>query len=68
MQVQATIEDPTHLRLIQPLDMTVGSLVVVEIVETVGNGTFPDSSAALLDSAYGADEPDYSGSGTLIEN
>lgn len=68
MQVQATIEDPTHLRLIQPLDMTVGSLVVLEIVDTVGNGTFPDSSAALLDAAYGADEPDYSGSGTPIEN
>jgi len=68
MQVQATIEDSTHLRLIQPLNVTVGSLVVLEIVEILDQENFRDSSAALLDSAYSVDEPDYSGSGTLIKN
>lgn len=68
MQVQATVEDPTHLRLIRPLDAKVGSLVVLEIVESSDDKAFLDSSAALLDSAYGVDEPDYSASGTLIEN
>ena len=68
MQVRAKIEDPTHLRLSQPLDVKIGSFVVLEIVETVDHDAFLDSSAALLESVYGADEPDYSTSGTLIEN
>ncbi len=68
MQLHATIEDSTHLRLIRPLDMAVGSLVVLEIVDTTEDEIFLESSAVILDSAYGADEPDYSESGTPIEN
>lgn len=48
--------------------MAVGSLVVLEIVDTTEDEIFLESSAVILDSAYGADEPDYSESGTPIEN
>lgn len=67
MQVQATIEDPTHLKLVQPLDAEVGSVVILEIVEDAGRNEFLTGSAALLERAYGDDEPDYSDSGTPIQ-
>lgn len=50
------------------MDVKIGSIVVLEIVETIDHDAFLDSSAALLESAYGADEPDYSTSGTRIGN
>ena len=68
MKFEAMMEDSTHLRLIRPLCAKVGSLVILEIVEMIDHENFLDSSAALLDSAYGADEPDYSIAGTLITN
>ena len=60
MKLEAVMKDPTHLRLIRPLGVKVGSLVVLEIVEMIDHENFLASSAALLDSAYGAGEPDYS--------
>jgi len=68
MPLLARIEDSTHLRLEQPLNGKVGSLVVLEILEAVDQEDFLDSSAALLEAAYCADEPDYSNAGTLIRS
>lgn len=67
MQVQAKIEDPTHLTLKQPLDAEVGSVVILEIVEGPERDEFLTGSAALLERAYCDDEPDYSNSGTPIQ-
>ncbi|NOX99382.1 MAG: hypothetical protein GXP30_06590 [Verrucomicrobia bacterium] len=67
MQVQATIEDPTHLKLVQPLDAEVGSVVILEIIEDTERDEFLTGSAALLERVYGDDEPDYSNSGTPIQ-
>lgn len=67
MQVQATIEDPTHLKLKQPLDAEVGSVVILDIVEDSDRNEFLTGSAALLERAYNDDEPDYSDSGAPIQ-
>ncbi|MEX2577844.1 MAG: hypothetical protein WD342_02205 [Verrucomicrobiales bacterium] len=66
MQIQAEIEDPTHLKLRQPLDAEVGSVIVLEIVQASERDEFLSGSAALLERAYGDDEPDYSNAGTPI--
>ncbi len=69
MRVEAEIEDPTHLKLRLPLDVGVGSTIVFEIVATSGDSDrrgFLAGSSALLERAYGEDEPDYSESGTPI--
>ncbi len=61
------IEDPTHLRLKQPLDAEVGSVVILEIVGDSERDDFLTGSAILLERAYGDDEPDYSDAGTPIQ-
>lgn len=66
MQVEAKIEDPTHLKLMQPLDAEVGSMIVLEIAEASERVEFLSASAALLERAYGDEEPDYSNAGTQL--
>ena len=67
MPIEAEIEDSTHLKLKQPLDGEVGSVIVLEIVKPREQDDFLTSSAALLERAYGEDEPDYSTAGEPIE-
>ena len=66
MQIQAKIEDPTHLKLMQPLNAEVGSIIVLEITQASEREEFLSASAALLERAYGDEEPDYSDAGTPI--
>lgn len=66
MQVQAKIEDPTHLKLMQPLNEKVGSTIVLEITQASEREEFLSASAAFLERAYGDAEPDYSDAGTPI--
>ena len=68
MPIQAEIEDATHLKLKQPLDAAVGSVIVLEIVEPSEQDSFGSGAAALLERAYGEDEPDYSQSGEPISD
>ena len=68
MQILAEIEDATHLKLKEPLDAEVGSVVVLEIVGTSERDEFLACSAALLERAYGDDEPDYSDAGTPLNS
>jgi hypothetical protein len=66
MRVEAEISDSTHLVLRRPLAMPVGSRVVLEIVDPEGDTERKEmllASGALLERAYGADEPDYSDQG-----
>ncbi|HIG29159.1 MAG TPA: hypothetical protein EYQ50_15775 [Verrucomicrobiales bacterium] len=67
MRIQAEIEDPTHLKLKQPLDAEVGSVIVLEILGTSDRDEFLTGSSSLLERAYGDDEPDYSEAGTAIK-
>jgi len=66
MQVQAKIKDPTHLELMHPLNAEVGSIIVLEIPQSSEREEFLSTSAALLERAYGDEEPDYSDAGTPI--
>jgi len=66
MPIEAEIEDPTHLRLKRPLDAKVGSVIILEIIEPSEPDTFSAGAAALLERAYGEDEPDYSQTGEPI--
>ncbi len=66
MQIQAEIEDSTHLKLRQPLDAKVGSVIILEIIEPSERDEFASGSAALLERAYGEGEPDYSEAGEPI--
>lgn len=66
MQIQAEIEDSTHLKLRQPLDAKVGSVIVLEIIDPSERDEFAAGSVALLERAYGEEEPDYSKSGKPI--
>ncbi|MEM6911123.1 MAG: hypothetical protein AAF555_06015 [Verrucomicrobiota bacterium] len=66
MRVEAEIEDPTHLKLKQPLKGSVGSVVVLEILESSERDEFLTGSASLLEEVYSDDEPDYSEAGTPI--
>lgn len=67
MQVLAEIEDPTHLKLRQQLAARVGSLIVLEIIESSSErDKLLTGSSALLERAYGDDESDYSEAGTPI--
>lgn len=66
MRIEAELEDPTHLLLQRPLDMPVGSKVVLELLTPAAaaeRDQFLAASAALLERAYGDGEPDYSESG-----
>ncbi len=66
MRIEAEIKDPTHLVLRQPLALPVGHRVVVEIIDNemdTERDEFLAASAALLERAYGSDEPDYSEAG-----
>ena len=67
MPIEAEIEDATHLKLKQPLDAEVVSIVTIEIIKSSERNEFLASSAALLERAYNDDEPDYSESGEPIE-
>ena len=66
MQVEAEIEGPTHLRLKRPLQAKVGTVVTIEILDASENDDFLSGASALLNRAYGDDEPDYSEEGTPI--
>ena len=66
MQVQAKIEDATHLKLMQPLNAEVGSIIVLEIAQTSERTELLSASVAFLERAYGDEEPDYSDAGTPI--
>jgi hypothetical protein len=66
MRIEAEIKDATHLELRQPLTLPPGRRVFVEIVEDdldTERTEFLAASAALLERAYGSDEPDYSKAG-----
>lgn len=67
MPIQAEIEDATHLKLKEPLDAKVGSVIVLEIIEPPEPDNFGSEATALLERAYGADEPDYSEAGEPIK-
>jgi hypothetical protein len=66
MAIEAEVEDPTHLRLKRPLDAQVGSIIVLKIVAPTEPDVFSAGAAALLERAYGEDEPDYSQAGEPI--
>ena len=69
MRIEAEIEDATHLVLRQPLALPVGRRVLVEVVEDEGDterGGLLVASSALLERAYGPDEPDYSEVGEAL--
>ncbi|MEM9480565.1 MAG: hypothetical protein AAGA58_13000 [Verrucomicrobiota bacterium] len=65
MTIQAQVEDSTHLNLQEPLDAEAGSMVTLEIIEASERRTFTEGSSALLERAYGDDEPDYSKAGKM---
>jgi hypothetical protein len=67
MQIQAEIEDSTHLKLRKPLNAEVGSIIFLEIVDEPERADFLAMSAASLERAYSDDEPDYSDAGTPIQ-
>lgn len=69
MRIEAEIKDATHLVLRQPLALPAGRRVVVEVIENemdAERGEFLAASAALLERAYGSDEPDYSEDGETL--
>jgi len=68
MKIQAEVEDSTHLRLKEPLPVEKGSVVTLEIVDSSVNSHFREGAAALLEQAYGDDEPDYSEAGAPLGN
>ncbi len=66
MRIEAEIKDPTHLELKEPLALPAGRLIVLEVVAGDGDAErtgFLAASAALLERAFAADEPDYSEAG-----
>ena len=67
MQIKAEVEDSTHLKLTEPLEAEVGSVIMLEIVDPSEREDFLSGSAALLDRAYGDDEPDYSEAGVPLQ-
>jgi len=61
--VQAQVIDSNHLELMQPIQISPGSNVIVMIVLPEGvreNQAWYQLSAQGLVSAYGDDEPEYS--------
>ncbi|MCB1237133.1 MAG: hypothetical protein KDM91_18850 [Verrucomicrobiae bacterium] len=69
MKVEAEISDSTHLVLRQPLAIPAGRRVLVEIIEDdsdLDRGEYLSASAALLERAFGPDEPDYSEAGEAL--
>jgi hypothetical protein len=69
MQTTARVEDPTHLVLSEPLPMPRGSIVAVDVRESALVAEHADwivASGALLEAAYGPDEPDYSECGERL--
>ena len=63
MQLTARIEDATHLVLNRPLSLPRGSIVSVDIRESLALAEHENwiaASGALLEASYGSDEPDYS--------
>ena len=65
MQIVAEIEDSTHLKLAQPLEMVAGTRIVIDIVDTERDD-FMAGASALLERAFGDDEPDYSEAGVAL--
>lgn len=63
---RAKIEDSTHLKLLEPLEGLVGSVIVLEIIEPAERDELLTGSAAYLERAYPGEEPDYSNAGTPI--
>ena len=69
MQTTARVEDPTHLVLSEPLPMPRGSIVAGDVRESALVAEHADwiaASGALLEAAYGPDEPDYSECGERL--
>ena len=66
MRIEAEVEDSTHLILQTPLNLPVGSKVLLEVLSpeaAAERDDFLTASAALLERAYGENEPDYSDAG-----
>ncbi len=71
MRVEAEIEDSTHLILQKPLNLPVGSKVVLEVLPpeaALERDGFLAASAALLERAYRENEPDYSDAGEPLKS
>lgn len=69
MQLTATVEDATHLVLSEPLRLPRGSMVAVDVLESslvAERADWTAASGALLEAAYGLDEPDYSECGERL--
>jgi hypothetical protein len=69
MHMTARVEDSTHLVLSEPLPMPRGSIVAVDVRESSMVAEHADwvaASGALLEAAYGPDEPDYSECGERL--
>jgi hypothetical protein len=66
MRIEAEISDATHLVLRRPLAMPAGSRVTLELIDAecvTEQEEMLVASAALLERAYGPEEPDYSEAG-----
>lgn len=69
MHMTAGVEDSTHLVLSEPLPMPRGSIVAVDVHESALVAERADwvaASGALLEEAYGPNEPDYSECGERL--
>jgi len=69
MEIEAVIEDSTRLKLLEPLNLPAGSRVSIDVhlSKTAEHEDFTSESTALLERAYGIEEPDYSLSGEPLE-
>ena len=71
MRIEAEIEDLMHLVLQKPLEMPVGSTIILEVLTpeaAVERDDFLAATSALLERAYGDDEPDYSSAGEPLNS
>ena len=69
MLTSARVEDATHLVLSDPLPLPRGSIVAVDVRESslvTEHADWIVASGALLEAAYGPDEPDYSACGERL--
>lgn len=67
MRIVAELTDATHLRLELPLSLPPGTRFVVDLNPLdAERQEFMRASSALLERAYGDDEPDYSDAGVPV--
>ncbi|MBI5142431.1 MAG: hypothetical protein HZA20_09635 [Nitrospirae bacterium] len=62
--IEATVVDPTHLELAQPIAALRGQTILVSVADMLGEDSerrdWLDVSTISLQAAYGDSEPDYS--------